>query len=185
MISVRWWAKSFAHQIQWQHLSVFFSFILAFSVLGCTRQEEGREVINPLKTAEETVRAFCDKDAAGKRLSSATWREVRPYIAWTEEPGWDEVTVIKEYRIAKTVSKSSSRALVTVEYSVLGRSSDEFISMKTSEMVQFTVKKTKTGWKIVQPDFMPPHVLPKPLIAHLEKLQNAERVAAIRRELAE
>lgn len=159
--------------------------LLAAFILGCTKQEKGKALRNPLQTPEDTVLAFCGQDAAGMRLASATWKNVQPYIAWSEEPGWDEVTVISGYRILKTIKKTASHALIAVEYAVQGRSSDAFVRLHTLEMVEFTVKKTERGWKIVQPNFLQPHVLPRPLIAHLEGVQDAERAASLRRELVE
>lgn len=142
--------------------------------IGCTSNQEGKVPRNTLATAEETVTAYCDLDAKGTRLTSETWSKVLPYIAWTEEAGWDRTIVIEGYKIAKTQKQSETAFSITVEYQVLGTLSGDYSQMRKTENVPFKVKKTKEGWKIISPDFMPPHVLLKPMVTHLEGTKNLE-----------
>ena len=141
---------------------------------GCKGGKEGKIPSNSLATAEETVKVYCDLDAGGTRLTSATWSKVLPYIAWTEEAGWDRTIVISGYTIAKTQKQSETASTITVEYQVLGVVSGDYTQTKKTETIPFKVTKTKAGWKITSPDFMPPHVLLKPMVKHLEGTKNME-----------
>ena len=142
--------------------------------IGCTSSKDGKVPRNTLVTPEETVTAYCDLDARGTRLTSETWSKVLPYIAWTEEAGWDRTIVIDGFKIAKSQKQSDTASTITVEYQVLGVLSGDYAQKSKIETVPFTVKKTKDGWKITSPDFMPPHVLLKPMVKHLEGTKNLE-----------
>lgn len=142
--------------------------------IGCTGGQDGKVPRNTLATPEETVKAYCDLDANAVRLTSQTWSKVLPYIAWSEEAGWDRTVVISGYSIAKTQKQSDTASTITVEYQVLGVVSGDYVQKKKAENVPFNVKKTRDGWKITSPDFMPPHVLLKPMVKHLEGTKNME-----------
>ena len=143
-------------------------------LIGCISGQEGKVPRNSLATADETVKAYCDLDAGGTRLTSETWSKVLPFIAWTEEAGWDRTIVIEGFKIAKTQKQSETASTITVEYQVLGIVSGDYAQTRKTETVPFTVKKTEDGWKITSPDFMPPHVLLKPMVKHLEGTKNLE-----------
>jgi len=163
--------------------SAFFIAVLlttaTASLTGCTSGQEGKIPRNTLATAEETVKAYCDLDAQGMRLTSETWSKVLPYIAWTEEAGWDRTIVISGYTIANTNKQSETTSAITVAYQVLGIVSGDYVQERRTEQVQFKVKKTKDGWKITSPDFMPPHVLLKPMVKHLEGTKNLEMAGKV------
>jgi hypothetical protein len=146
--------------------------LVSFS--GCKGSQEGRVPRNNLATAEETVQAYCDLDANGTRLTSQTWSKVLPYIAWTEEAGFDRSIVIDGFKIAGTNKQSETASTVSVAYQVLGALSGDYLQARKTETVQFKVKKTKDGWKITDPDFLPPHVLLKAMVKHLEGTKNLE-----------
>ena len=148
--------------------------VMLVALSGCRVAQEGKVPRNTLATAEETVKAYCDLDGKGARLTSETWSKVLPYIAWTEEAGWDRTIVIADYRIAKTQKQSESAATVSVEYQVMGVLSGDYTPSRRTETIKFQVKKTRDGWKITDPDFMPPHVLLKPMVTHLEGTKNLE-----------
>jgi len=153
---------------------VLLTAVLA-ALSGCKgAQQEGKVPRNTLATAEETVKAYCDLDGKGTRLTSESWSKVLPYISWTEEAGWDRTIVIADYRIANTRKESESTVTVSVEYQVLGVLSGDYTPSRRTETVPFKVKKTKVGWKITDPDFMPPHVLLKPMVKHLEGTKSLE-----------
>ena len=159
--------------------------IMAALMSGCkSGSERSSKTANSLRTPEDVVKAFCDLDGAGKRLSSLTWPEVLPYIAWKDEAGWDTVIVISGYKLTG-VQSTKSGSHVTVEYSVVGESSRDFAILKSVEKVRFNLRKTGKGWKIESPDSLMPHVLAKPLIAHFEADNNhalADKLRAISKE---
>jgi hypothetical protein len=145
----------------------------AFMLLtGCSK--DSRMPQNTLATPEETVKAYCDLDANGARLTSTNWSKVLPYISWSEEAGFDRAVVIAGFSIGKVQKKSDKESTVTVEYQVLGAVSGDYVTGKKTESVQFKVLKTGRGWKISEPDFMPPHVLVKDMVIHLEGTKKSE-----------
>lgn len=133
-----------------------------------------RMVKNPLKSPEETVKAYLDLDGQGRRLTSKTWAAVLPYISWQEEAGWDSVTVISGYEILKPEKRKDAGTAVTVRFDVVGSLAGEYQPSRRSETVVFTVKMTEAGWKIVEPDTFRPHVLVNPLVTHLEETREHE-----------
>ncbi|MDH4162406.1 MAG: hypothetical protein OEW15_06915 [Nitrospirota bacterium] len=161
-------------------VAYLFATGLVMFLIGCTTGQKDRVPKNTLATAQETVRAFCDLDADGVRLKSETWSRILPYIAWTEEAGWDRTAVIEGYRIVKSDNTSEKLELVTVEYQIAGNLSQDYMPAKQMETVIFTVQKTGDGWKIKDPDFMPPHVLMQPVIRHLRETRRLELVDKIK-----
>ncbi len=129
---------------------------------------------NPEPTPAATVKAFCDLDAEGARLTSLTWGKVLPYIAWQDEAGSDRITVISGYRIGEVQQVNTETVAVTVTYDVLGILSQEYRKAPKAETIRFTVIRTSAGWKITEPDFMPPHVLEKAVARHLEETKKLE-----------
>jgi hypothetical protein len=153
--------------------------IALFALTCCTRREQGATPKNTLATAEETVMAYCELDANGARLTSTTWSKVLPYIAWQEEAGWDRVVVISGVSVAKSGTQSEQKALVTVEYRVLGILSQDYLTSRKTESVRFVLRKTDAGWKITDPDFLPPHVYVNAIIRHLEETKSIETARKI------
>ena len=85
---------------------------------GCSKDTGTPQ--NTLATPEETVKAYCDLDGKGVRLTSTTWSKVLPYISWSEEAGFDRAVVISGFSIGKVQKTGDKEATVTVEYQVLG-----------------------------------------------------------------
>jgi hypothetical protein len=149
----------------------------ATALAGCSREPGTPR--NTLATAEETVRAYCDLDAQGARLTSTTWPQVLPYIAWTEEAGFDRAIVISGFTIGTVQKKGDKDAMVTVEYRVLGAVSGDYVAGRRNETVRFRAARTDRGWKITEPDFMPPHVGVKAMVKHLEGTKRLEAAAKV------
>ena len=158
----------------------YFIMLIVAAVLvaaGCSR--EAGVPKNTMATPEETVKAYCELDANGVRLTSQTWPKVLPYIAWSEEAGFDRAIVISGFTIGAVQKKNDKEAAVAVEYQVLGTVSGDYAAGRKTETIRFKVSKTDRGWKITEPDFMPPHVLAKVMAKHLEgtkKIEAAEKV---------
>ena len=152
--------------------SIMLAVAAVLVIAGCSRDSGAPK--NTLATPEETVQAYCDLDAKGTRLTSQTWSKVLPYISWTEEAGFDRSIVIDGFKIAGTKKQSETASTVSVAYEVLGSVSGDYTQARKTETVQFKVSKTKDGWKITSPDFMPPHVLLKVMVKHLEGTKNLE-----------
>ena len=155
--------------------------VIAVMVLpGCSK--DSGTPLNTLATPEETVKAYCDLDAKGVRLASTTWSKVLPFISWSEEAGFDRAVVISGFSIGNVQKKGDKESTVTVEYQVLGVVSGDYVSGKKSESVRFKVVKTGRGWKINEPDFMPPHVLAKDMVKHLEGTKKSEMAEKVKSE---
>jgi hypothetical protein len=129
---------------------------------------------NTLATPEDTVKAYCELDANGARLTSTTWMKVLPYIGWSEEAGFDRAIVISGFAVSKAQKLSDREAAVTVEYQVVGTVAGDYTAARKTESIRFKVAKTDRGWKIMEPDFMPPHVLARTIVKHLEATKKSE-----------
>jgi hypothetical protein len=149
-------------------------------VAGCSR--EAGVPKNTLATPEETVKAYCELDANGVRLTSQTWSKVLPFIAWSEEAGFDRAVVISGFSIGKVQKKNDKESTITVEYQVLGVVSGDYTAGRKTENIRFKVSKTDRGWKITEPDFMPPHVLAKAMAKHLEGTKKSEAAEKVKNE---
>lgn len=165
------------HAERARYLAVLITTV--FLVSGCPGRDQ-QTPRNTLATAEETVRAYCDLDAAGARLTSQTWQKVLPFISWSEEAGGDRAIVIAGHRIASVKKNDEKTASVTVEYQVLGTLSGEYVASRRTETVRFLVVKTGRGWKITEPDTLPPHVLQQAMVRHLERTKDLEAAEKVR-----
>jgi hypothetical protein len=160
--------------------SVMLIVAAVIAAAGCSR--EAGVPKNTLATPEETVKTYCELDANGVRLTSQTWQKVLPYIAWSEEAGFDRAVVISGFTIGAVQKKNEKDATVTVEYQVLGAVSADYTAGRKTENIRFKVTKTDRGWKITEPDFMPPHVLAKAMAKHLEGTKKIEAAEKVRNE---
>jgi hypothetical protein len=153
--------------------SILLVVMIAISVLaGCSKDPGVPK--NTLATPEDTVKTYCELDANGVRLTSTTWMKVLPYIAWSEEAGFDRAVVISGFTVGKAQKKNDKEAAVTVEYQVLGTVAGDYTAARRTESVRFKVSMTDRGWKIVEPDFMPPHVRAAAMAKHLEGTKKSE-----------
>ena len=160
--------------------AIIVAAVAVLAAAGCSRDAGAPR--NPLATPEETVKAYCELDADGARLTSQTWSKVLPYIAWSEEAGFDRAVVISGFSVGKAQKKNDSESAVSVEYQVLGTVSGDYTAGRKAENVRFRVSKTSRGWKITEPDFMPPHVLAKAMAKHLEGTKKVEAAEKVRNE---
>jgi hypothetical protein len=153
---------------------------ILFLSASCTRQEGLPR--NTLATAEETVKAYCDLDANGARLTSATWNKVLPYISWSEEAGFDRAIVIAGFAIGQVQMKSDREHIVPVAYQVMGTVAGEYAAGRRTENVRYRVARTDRGWKIMEPDFLPPHVLADVMVRHLTETQQSEMAEKVKND---
>jgi len=123
---------------------------------------------------KNVVERFCELDAKGLRLSSDTRREIDKLLAWGEEEGYDEMVVIKAFKVNKEEIRKSS-ATVSVEYHLLGLTdSFEFTGVSDKiRVVNFRLERKDGLWKIKDP-IIAPHVNWRNAINHLRLLQRDE-----------
>jgi len=112
--------------------------------------------------AATVVAIFCEQDALGIRLSSLTWKYVKPLISWDEEPGWDTVFVIDGFNIIDESYSNLSAKVVVRYYNVRLLSYDNNGKMSLSDYKQqhdiaYNLVYDNKSWKIdVFDDDMPP-----------------------------
>jgi hypothetical protein len=124
-----------------------------------------------LKGPEKVVDSYCTLDFNGARLTDTA--EIEKLTTFKNEPGWDICVVCKSYRIGSSQIRQGS-ASVVVRYSLFGElDGSDFNEKSEDEIITFTLKRSKQGWKIISP-LMPPHVSKNSMIQHFQKLIAAE-----------
>lgn len=149
-------------------------FIMIMVLIAIDSFGGGVQGMSSQSSPKDVVEKFCKLDAAGARLSSDTRKDIETLLAWGEEGGYDEMIVIKDFKVNKAViGKSTSK--VSVDYFVLG-STDSFIFHKAKNRrssVNFKLLKQEGKWKIEGP-VIAPHVYWENAISHLRLLQKSE-----------
>jgi hypothetical protein len=131
--------------------------------------------ITPVLSPQDVVKQYCHLQAEGYGLSSEGWVKIEPLVAWSDEPGWDTVIVISNYKVG-SLEKIGKKALVSVKYFVLGSTdSMRFVKSKRQETIKFELGMIDGKWKITRPLIMP-HVNKETVIRHLREIQASETV---------
>jgi len=124
-------------------------------------------------SAVGSVNQYCKLDYKGARLQTSTYDRISNFTDWEEEPGWDSVVVVKDFK-TKSSHVAGNGASVSVEYTEYGKlNGSEFLAKRGTETITFRLRKLNGVWKITSPE-VPPHVSPGALIAHIEELISAE-----------
>jgi len=130
--------------------SLALSFCLWFLYPQSTPSQQPR--MRPL----DVVKEYCRLDFDGARLSTETWKNVQPLVAWTGEPGWDTVTVVSGFQVEET-QQSPRMAMVTATFKVLGTLAGDGLTVgkRKPEVVEFELRHINGAWKISKPVIMP------------------------------
>jgi hypothetical protein len=124
-------------------------------------------------SAVGSVEHYCKLDYKGARLQASTYERIGKFTDWEEEPGWDSVVVVKDFK-AKSSHVAGSGASVSVEYTEYGKlNGSEFLANRGTETITFRLRKLNDVWKITSPK-VSPHVSPGALIAHIEESISTE-----------
>lgn len=147
-----------------------------FFMLSITTLSYGRKLQYDAvqKDPRQIMSLFCKLDADGARLSSDTRRDIEQLLDWGEEGGYDEMVVIKSFKIHKEYIRKST-ATVSVEYNVLGSTdSVDFSAVPgKKKVINFSLERIDGRWKIKEP-IIAPHVNWRKAIDHLRLLQRNE-----------
>ncbi len=114
----------------------------------------GASALDPLVI----VRAFCQSDGAGDRLSPAVWRNIGQLVEWPLEPAWDRVVLVSGYEIT-TPRRVGEAIEVELKYHVTAEVlPGKVIREKREEALTLTLLATLDGgWLVSGPPY-PPHV---------------------------
>jgi hypothetical protein len=82
--------------------------------------------------------------------------------------------IIAGFKVSAGPKAADAGTTIVAEYDVRGILSQDYVRSPRTETVRFVVRRTDAGWKITDPDFMPPHVMREPLFRHLEETKNRE-----------
>lgn len=119
-----------------------------------TQPPQRLKMINDFKTAEEVVRYYCARDAAGFIWAGMIDQEVREFTVWDRAPSQDIFFLARKYEVGAAKQKGTE-AWVEVKYNV-SAVSDRFSTRTPTEQanysVQFVLKQVGKQWKIVKPD---------------------------------
>ena len=108
------------------------------------------------KNVHNKVHDYCQTDFNGDRLQLN--ENLKQYVSWEEESGWDHFTVIEGFKI-DSIKIADASATVVVEYAVVGSVNDSLLlnPQPKQEVITFNLSKTGSGWRINSP-LIPPHV---------------------------
>ncbi|MFC1492450.1 hypothetical protein ACFL6O_00700 [candidate division KSB1 bacterium] len=139
-------------------------------------------ILSHCKTSDspqDIVKKYFTLDYEGERLSSRTAYRYEGLYAWEEEPGWDVVSVVRDFQIGKATIKDSS-ATVEVVFSVFGQTGggnwipsgsswgDNLPVIKQSENIVFELRLIDNKWVIYRPNIRP-HISLDAAIKHLQR----------------
>ncbi len=112
----------------------------------------------------EVIEKYLSLDKRGARLTAQSYEAVKPYVAWEEEPVWEQLVVIREYAVTDDVAQwdiiSGMEALIPVTFQVLGTVSWEtatFVPAPREEVLSIRIRAVNNHWRMITPKF-PPHV---------------------------
>lgn len=114
----------------------------------------GANALDPLLI----VRAFCQSDGDGDRLSPAVWRNIGQLVDWPLEPAWDRIILVSGYEIT-TPRRVGEDVEVELKYSVTAEVlPGKVVRKKREETLTLTLLPTvEGGWRVAGPPH-PPHV---------------------------
>jgi hypothetical protein len=144
---------------------------------------EPQVIGNGLSGPQAVVTAFCDFDARGKRffrrLSDKEISYYKGLVHWSEEPDWNTIVIIKNYRLAE-IKKDQDAAEIAVTYHIqAGYSAGHILVQEKVEKIKFQLIKTNAGWKIESPAVYP-HMYSLALVKKLENRMRHEIKSANR-----
>ncbi len=134
---------------------------------------------------------YLSLDERGARLAAQSYEAVAPYVAWEDEPVWEELVVIRDYTVADDVTQwdivSGTDAFIPVAFRVLGVVRWEtatFAPAPREEALSIRIRAVNNYWKMVAPAF-PPHVGRRRLVNFVKdaiaREDNEDRRAVLRR----
>ncbi len=115
----------------------------------------------------EAINQFLSFELSGGRLTGDKWNiYTTKYLAAPsnyEEPGWDEVTIVKSWSVSQPTCSSPRHCSVNVTFDLLPTSgiNDPNVvphAKGGTESLQFNLVKNKRGW-FVAPEMFAPRVL--------------------------
>lgn len=136
------------------------SVFLAFFITACSSA-------SAWDSPHEAIDQFLIYELYGGRLTGWSWKTyTTKYItapANYEEPGWDEVTIVKSWKISGPVCSSKSRCTVRVIFSLLptsGLNDPNVVPHDNGgeEVLSFNLERNRRGW-FVAPEIQSPRVL--------------------------
>lgn len=127
---------------------LLFGLICVLALLSLKPLFSKKPTHEKLGEAAQVVQTFCEKDAQGLRLSSKTSAEVRNLTVWEDEPGWDKVVKIKNFKITEE-KYLGKHAQVKVLYELVSPSALE------KKEVTFLLTQGESSWKINEPQTLP------------------------------
>ena len=144
-------------------MRIWFYTLFAVMFLGLSTQEK------TISNALDVMEHYLSLDYKGTRLSGKTCGEAFQFVGWYEEPGWDEISLIMDYKIIKK-DITENNAIFTVQYKVAGRwLGERTIFEERTEEINFVLQKRQGVWLIMDPR-IEPHVSVCSMVNHLKGL---------------
>lgn len=128
-------------------------------ITGCERpQPAGSEPRLDPADGERLITEYLARDLQGERLRASEWFPER--VSWTEEPGWDESTVVESYDIERIASDSQTVSCRVIHRALglVSATDTLFVTFREApkiDTVIFEAKTTTLGWRITRPRYNP------------------------------
>jgi len=119
---------------------------------GCSALDKQQTTID----IHNKIHGYCLADFNGNRLQLNP--NIKEYVSWEEESGWDHFTIINDFKI-DSINVTGLSATAIVQYTVTAYVDGVTLTKQQSqqELITFNLSKTKFGWRIDSP-VIAPHV---------------------------
>jgi hypothetical protein len=127
-------------------------------------------------TPKSIVDQYCKMDSLGYALSSDTFKKNMIHLVTEKSaniaPGWDVITIIKDYKIGKQITKKQ-KVFIPVRYHLLGvmDGNRHFEYKEESKVINYELILIKDEWKITK--FSEPKVAIDTIINYLKNRLNS------------
>ncbi len=159
-------------------LCCFLAVISLLVLSACTKQEKTADADKA--AVKSLMKKYCTADLNGVNLSTENFLKsgISSFMVAgdSEPPGWDTVTLIKEYAVT-SVELHGTTATATVSYDVLGEvpGAEEVAIDKKKVQYSFRLVKKEGIWKLVTPSDLQPHVSVPTALQHIQNLYDTQK----------
>lgn len=133
--------------------------VLLMSPMGCERTQSASTMarLDP-EDGAELIDEYLLRDSRGDRLRASDWFD--EHVRWSEEPGWDEYSVLDSQTIERVSADSQTVRCLAIQRTLGSVSSTDtlFITFREGpsvDTIMFEATATESGWRLASPRYNP------------------------------